>query len=114
MVEIDPALLPSYLEELRERFTNRMIKSFDRALPLSELFLDRWKRAELLKFGEKTNAYDSTYFYGMHNLNVGKGCWVGPFVIIDASGASLKIGDGVSISDSLFVGTSRALALRGC
>jgi len=98
MVELNPDYLPSYQENLRERFTKKMIKDWDRALPLSEMLLDRWKRAELLGFGKMTSVYDNAYIYGLSNLTVGERCWIGPNTIIDASGAELVIGDGVSIA----------------
>lgn len=82
-------------EQLRKKLAEQMQEKFDRVLPLNEMLLDRWKKAELLGFGEKTSVYENVYVYG--KPKVGKNVWVGPFVVLDATGG-LAIGDGCDIS----------------
>jgi len=81
-------------EKVRKQAAKDMEK-YNRFLPMDEMLLDRWKKAELLGFGEKTSVYENVYIYG--KPIVGKNVWVGPFVILDATGG-LKIGDGCDIS----------------
>lgn len=73
----------------------RLKKSFNRVLPVNELFTDRWEKAQFLGFGEKTSIYDSSIVLG--NVKVGKNTWIGPFTILDGSGG-LEIGSNCSIS----------------
>jgi len=82
-------------ESIRKELADEMQKKYDRVLPLDEMLLDRWKKADLLGFGEKTSVYENVYIYG--RPEVGKKVWVGPFVVLDGSGG-LKIGDGCDIS----------------
>jgi len=82
-------------EKLREKIATQMREKYDRVLPLDEMLLDRWKKAEFLGFGEQTSVYENVYVYG--KPEVGKNVWVGPFVVLDGTGG-LKIGDGCDIS----------------
>ena len=82
-------------EKLREKIATQMREKYDRMLPLDEMLLDRWKKAELLGFGEQTSVYENVYIYG--KPEVGKNVWVGPFVVLDGTGG-LTIGDGCDIS----------------
>jgi hypothetical protein len=82
-------------ENIRRELAENMQKKYDRVLPLDEMLLDRWKKADLLGFGEKTSVYENVYIYG--KPEVGKNVWVGPFAVLDGSGG-LKIGDGCDIS----------------
>lgn len=66
-----------------------------RILPFGDYIVDRWKRAEALKFGEGASIYDSALVFG--KVKVGKNTWIGPHVILDGSGG-LTIGDHCSIS----------------
>jgi acetyltransferase-like isoleucine patch superfamily enzyme len=82
-------------EKLRDKMATQMRMKYDRMLPLDEMLLDRWKKAELLGFGEQTSVYENVYVYG--KPKVGKNVWVGPFVVLDGTGG-LTIGDGCDIS----------------
>lgn len=70
-------------------------KDFNRCLPINELLTDRWEKAKYLGFGSNSSIYDSALVYG--DVKVGKDTWIGPFVILDASGG-LSIGNNCSIS----------------
>lgn len=87
-------------ENFRRKIATRMQEKFDRVLPLDEMLLDRWKKAELLGFGEKTSVYENVYVYG--KPNVGRKVWIGPFVILDGTGG-LTIGDGCDISCGVMI-----------
>jgi acetyltransferase-like isoleucine patch superfamily enzyme len=82
-------------EPIRKQMARKTQRKYNRMLPLDEMLLDRWKKAELLGFGEKTSVYENVYVYG--KPKVGKKVWIGPFVVLDASGG-LHIGDGCDIS----------------
>ena len=75
----------------------KMKNKWQRVLPVSELLVDRWEKAEFLGFGEGTNVYDSCYIIG--DVKVGKNCWIGPFTFLDGSGG-LEIGDYCAIGTS--------------
>lgn len=68
---------------------------WNRSLPLSESFSDRWDRANELGFGEGSNIYDSSYVYG--DVQVGKDTWIGPYTLLDGTGG-LSIGSHSTIS----------------
>ena len=72
-----------------------MIQKWDRMLPTSELFVDRWEKAKLLGFGEGTSVYDSCMVLG--RVSVGENVWIGPSTLLDGSGG-LSIGDNCHIS----------------
>ena len=55
-------------EKLRGKIATQMREKYDRMLPLDEMLLDRWKKAEFLGFGEQTNVYDNVYIYGSRKL----------------------------------------------
>jgi len=82
-------------EKARESLVERLREEYDRVLPLDEMLSDRWKKAKLLGFGEGTTVYENVYIYG--RPKIGKNVWIGPFVILDATGG-LEIGDGCDIS----------------
>ena len=69
---------------------------FNRVLPAGEYMGDRWQKARELGFGDGTSIYDASYVFG--DVRVGKHTWIGPFTILDGSGAPLVIGDHCSIS----------------
>jgi hypothetical protein len=69
---------------------------------LADYLVDRWDKARMLGFGEDISAYDSCLVIG--DVKVGKGCWIGPFAILDGYGG-LTIGDCCTISEAWFVGT---------
>jgi len=69
---------------------------YNRVLPLGDYCVDRWEKANYLKFGKGSSIYDSSYVFG--DVDVGENCWIGPFTILDGSGAKLSIGDNCHIS----------------
>lgn len=89
-------------EKIRKEIAQQMRKKYDRVLPLDEMLADRWKKTALLGFGEKTSVYENVYIYG--KPKVGKNVWVGPFVILDATGG-LEIGDGCDVSCGVMIFT---------
>ena len=70
-------------------------QSFNRFLPLSEYFGDRWGRAAGYGFGEGSSIYDSAVVIG--DVKVGQNTWIGPNTLLDGSGR-LSIGSFCSIS----------------
>ncbi len=70
-------------------------KNWSRTLPFGDYVVSRWDKARVLGFGEGSSIYDSSLVIG--DVEVGKGTWIGPFVILDGSGG-LKIGHTCSIS----------------
>jgi acetyltransferase-like isoleucine patch superfamily enzyme len=89
-------------EKLRKKVATQMRRKYDRVLPLDEMLLDRWKKAEFLGFGEQTSVYENVYIYG--KPEVGKNVWIGPFVVLDGTGG-LTIGDGCDISCGVMIFT---------
>lgn len=69
---------------------------WDRVLPVGEYLVDRWQKARILGFGEGSSIYDSSLVFG--DVSVGRDTWIGPFTVLDGSGAKLTIGDHCSIS----------------
>lgn len=84
------------IEGLYDRQSELFLGKWNRLLPFSEMFIDRWKKAKKLGFADGASIYDNSYVYG--NVKVGKNTWIGPFTILDGSGVELKIGDFCSIS----------------
>ncbi len=78
-------------------------EKFNRVLPISEYFSDRWEKARYLNFGENSSIYDSSYVFG--DVKVGNNCWVGPFTILDGSGGILEIGNNCNISAGVHIYT---------
>lgn len=70
--------------------------SYQRTLPFGDYIVSRWEKAELLGFGKNSTIYDSSLVLGA--VHVGCDTWIGPFTILDGSGADLTIGDNCSIS----------------
>lgn len=87
--------LDEELGSLYERLRSETAERFDRDLPLQELLNDRWERARTLGFGEGSSIYASAYVYG--DVQVGRGTWIGPNVLLDGSGG-LRIGSGCDLS----------------
>lgn len=85
-------VLRSALKTMRESVRAR----WNRVLPVGEYLSDRWEKAQTLGFGAGTSIYDSSVVLG--DVSVGKDTWIGPFTILDGSGAPLVIGDHCSIS----------------
>lgn len=83
------------IKQLHNELDTAFMDSFQRSLPLNEVFIDRWERAQKLGFGSETSIYDSAMVFG--NPQIGSRCWIGPFTIIDGSGG-LTIGDNCTLS----------------
>lgn len=83
------------LERLWKKRRGETHSSFHRTLSLGDYIVNRWEKASLLGFGEKTSIYDSAIVFG--DVQVGTNTWIGPFVILDGSGG-LIIGSNCSIS----------------
>jgi len=85
-------------EFIKELHTHRdlMRLKFNRVLPIGDYISNRWEKAKYLGFGEGSSIYDSSLVLG--DVKVGKNCWIGPFTILDGSGAELRIGNGCDIS----------------
>ncbi len=77
-------------------------------MPFDELISDRWERGRQLGFGEGTSVYASSYVYG--DVRIGEHCWIGPFTILDGSGATLTIGDHCDISADVQIYTHDTVA----
>jgi acetyltransferase-like isoleucine patch superfamily enzyme len=89
-------------ETVREELAAYLKKKYNRVLPLDEMLSDRWKKCALLGFGEGTSVYENVYVYG--KPKVGKNVWIGPLVVLDATGG-LEIGDGCDISCGVMIFT---------
>ena len=89
-------------ENIREEQAKLMKNKYNRVLPLDEMLSDRWKKCSLLGFGEGTSIYENVYVYG--EPKVGKNVWIGPLVVLDATGG-LEIGNGCEISCNVMIFT---------
>lgn len=76
----------------------------DRYLPWIEVTHDRWDMAKAFGFGPGTSIYPSARLYGLSKLKVGSNVWIGPNVLLDATGG-LSIGDWCSISAGVHIYT---------
>ena len=105
--------LEQEVHELRARLGRDMRAKWNRDLPFDELLFDRWERAQTLGFGEDASIYQSSYVYG--DVRVGVGTWIGPFTLLDGSGATLAIGSHCSISAGVQIYTHDSIrrALSG-
>ncbi len=92
----------SAITELNVFLESEFQKQFNRSLPMTDHFNDRWQRAQRLGFGKGSNIYDSSYVIG--NVSVGENCWIGMFTILDGSGG-LSIGNNCTISASVHIYT---------
>ena len=84
-------------QRMRQEKTHEI---WNRWLPVFEINLNRWRRAQIYGFGEGTSIYEGSYVYD--NVTVGRDCWIGPLVILDGAGG-LTIGDHCSISAGVHV-----------
>ena len=91
-----PHDLGDKLRELDLELRADMRARWNRDLPFDELLFDRWERARALGFGADSSIYQHSYVYG--EVEVGSGTWIGPFTLLDGSGARLRIGRNCSIS----------------
>ncbi len=92
----------SLFSKIRKLFSKDMQDNWERMLPTDEMMADRWEKAEMLGFGKGTNIYENAYVYG--KPKIGKDVWIGPFVLLDATGG-LEIGDACSIGSGVHVYT---------
>ena len=60
---------------------------------MNELFIDRAKKAKIIRKGVKLD----NQIQIAHNVEIGENTWIGPFTILDGTGG-LKIGSYCSIS----------------
>ena len=90
-------------KELRQKKS----KKWDRVLPFNELFVDRWEKAKYLKAKSGASIYDNSYVFG--DVSIGKSTWIGPYTILDGSGAKLSIGDFCSISAGVQIYTHNSV-----
>jgi acetyltransferase-like isoleucine patch superfamily enzyme len=92
----DIEVLHKNLKSLHHDLRKKMKSDWDRVLPFNELLFDRWEKASFLKSAKNANIYDSSYVFG--DVSIGEKTWIGPFTILDGSGAKIKIGKYCSIS----------------
>ena len=98
--------IEAYLEQLKKIYASMredMKHQWNRVLPLGDLLIDRWEKANYLEFGEKTSIYDSSVVMG--DVSVGKNTWIGPYTLLDGTGGRLAIGDHCSISSGVQIYT---------
>ena len=95
-------LLYRLIRKLIFKLIARKKNEYDRFLPISDYFIDRWERAKLMGFGEGTSVYDSCIVMG--DVSVGKNTWIGPYTALDGSGG-LIIGDNCNICAGVHIYT---------
>ena len=95
--------LREQLHALHQRRDEELRSNFNRSLPFADAQFDRWERAKILGFGEKTSIYDSCVVMG--EVSVGRNSWIGPYTMLDGSGGGLTIGDFVSVSTGVHIYT---------
>lgn len=64
--------------------------NWGRILPFGDVIVDRWEKAKVLGFGDRTSIYDSSIVLG--EVVVENDVWIGPSTILDGSGGQLFIG----------------------
>lgn len=85
-------LFEEYMAAKRED----MRAKYDRVLPSGELIFNRFDKGRYLACGEGSSVYDASLVMG--DVEIGEHVWVGPYTILEGSGAKVKIGDWVSIA----------------
>lgn len=98
------------LKELRALLHNESDRTrllWSRTMPFADYVSDRWQKAQSLGFGKGTSVYDSVLVLG--DVRVGNNTWIGPFVVLDGSGA-LTIGNNCSISAGVQIYTHDTVA----
>jgi acetyltransferase-like isoleucine patch superfamily enzyme len=91
-----PEQFRGMLEQVRLAREAELKERYDRSLPFADGLFDRWERARRLGFGEGASIYDSACVFG--DVKVGRGTWIGPWVMLDGSGGGLSIGATCSIA----------------
>jgi acetyltransferase-like isoleucine patch superfamily enzyme len=89
--------------EAYERREKELLEVYHRSLPFQDAMFDREERARKLGFGNGATIYNSALIYG--NVVVGKGTWIGPYVVLDGSGGGISIGSTCSISAGVHIYT---------
>lgn len=84
------------IEQLYTALRKETKQKWNRVLPIGELVVNRWEKAECLGFGEGSSIYDSSIVMG--NVCVGSNTWIGPNTLLDGTGGSLEIGSYCDIS----------------
>ena len=95
--------LADLLKALHKSRDEELRSTYNRSLPFADAQFDRWERAKILGFGEKTSIYDSSVVMG--DVRVGANTWIGPYTMLDGSGGGLVIGDNCSISTGVHIYT---------
>jgi len=95
--------LAERLKALHQQRDAELRSTYNRSLPFADAQFDRWERATILGFGEKTSIYDSSVVMG--DVTVGANSWIGPYTMLDGSGGGLTIGDNCSISTGAHIYT---------
>ncbi len=88
---------------LYAQLRDNMRSQWNRVLPFGELLVDRWEKARFCGFGADTSIYDSSVVMG--DVKVGDHVWIGPFTLLDGSGATLRIGNNCTISSGVHIYT---------
>lgn len=83
-------------DEMMADRREEMRQKFDRVLPSGELIFNRFDKGRYLACGEGSSVYDTSVVMG--RVEIGRHVWVGPYTVLEGSGAKLKIGDHVSIA----------------
>lgn len=92
-------LLEEYLADKRDD----MLRRFHRVLPTGELLFNRFDKAPYLHCGEGSSIYDTSVVMG--DVIIGEHVWVGPYTLLDGSGAPLRIGNFVSVDAGVMIYT---------
>ena len=96
------SLLFIILRKLIFSLIDKKKNDYNRFLSLPDYFIDRWERAKIMGFGEKTSVYDSCLVLG--DVSVGNNVWIGPYTILDGSGG-LVIGNNCDICAGVHIYT---------
>jgi len=98
-----PEAMRKALEDVRLAREAELKSQFDRSLPFADGLFDRWERARRLGFAKDASIYDSACVFG--DVSVGAGTWIGPWVMLDGSGGSIRIGSTCSLSAGVHIYT---------
>lgn len=88
----------------------QMLTTWNRHVPVGDLFTDRWDTAQSYGFGEGSSCYDNVLIIG--DVKVGKNTWIGPNCVLDGSDI-LEIGDYCSISAGVQIYTHHTVKWSG-
>jgi len=96
------------MKELYVKKADYFKSTWNRVLPFGDMLTDRWGKAKLLNFGDKTSIYDNSLVFG--DVTVGENTWIGPFTILDGSAGKLTIGTYCCISSGVQIYTHDSIA----